>query len=196
MKNTLLLFVLIAIPTSIFAQFEDVKFKSLLKNCPEIGWDTYKCAPYIDLACYVQTLETDIAIKTITQYAKTYKFENQLIILTKMLLAPATNDTLRRPYIGGAVFIGGTDYSDWQTEPIILINDIPFLICSGYFLGGSPERAIDYFDYCLKNGTWTTAKYKQKSQEEYSAAVNTLLTSSIWKEELSSDEKEFFVNQK
>ncbi len=195
MKNSILLFALIIISTGLFSQINDSKFETLLKACPEIGWSTYKSAPYIDLACYVQTLEEKQAVDIIRQYAKTFQYENQLIILTKMLFAPKENEILRRPLIGGAGFIGKTEYQDWSSEPIVLINDIPFLICTGYALGGQAENAIDYFDYCLKNGAWTIVKYKQKSSEQYKEALNILLKLKVWKTELSSQQKTFFVEQ-
>ncbi len=179
----------------VFAQLLDDKFEVLINKCSEIFHDGYKCATYIDLAAYVQSLDKDVATGIIKKYAETSKYEDQIIILTKMLFVPANNDSLRRPYIGGALFFGKTTYYDWPSEPIEIIDNIPFLITGGYFLGGLAESASDYFEYCLKNGKWTENVYKTKTPEEYKNALDLLIKSDKWNAELSGYEKNFFVRQ-
>lgn len=195
MKSVFSLVIIALLSFPVFAQLSDDKFDVLINKCSGISNDGYKCTTYIDLAVYVQSLEKDVATGIIKKYAETSKYEDQIIILTKMLLVPANNDSLRRPYIGGALFFGKTTYDDWQSEPIEIIDNIPFLIVGGYFLGGLAESASDYFEYCLKNGQWTGNIYKTKTPEEYQNALNLLLKSDKWNKELSEYEKKFFVRQ-
>ncbi|PKP04761.1 MAG: hypothetical protein CVU11_03350 [Bacteroidetes bacterium HGW-Bacteroidetes-6] len=182
---------------SAFGQSSDSLFGKLIAKCADFstGTGNYKCEPYLDLASYVQSLEPTQAIFVLTECAKTGKFEDQMIVLTKMLFESKNDSPFRRPMIGGAIFLGNTTYDDWTSEPIEIINNVPFLITRGYFIGGLPESSLHYLEYCMENGVWTAVVYKTKTEDELNAALKTLLNGSKWKKELSKDDVDFFKNQ-
>lgn len=180
---------------SAFGQSSDSLFEKLIAKCADFNSGNYKCESYIELASYIQSLETKQAIVVLTEYAKIAKYEDQMIVLTKMLFESKNDSPLRRPMIGGAIFLGNTTYDDWTNEPIEIINNVPFLITRGYFLGGLPESSLHYIEYCVENGVWTAVSYKTQTKDELNAALKTLLDSAKWKKELSKDEIAFFESQ-
>lgn len=181
--------------TSTFGQNVNNQFEILIGQCSSFSSGNYKCNPYIKLANYIQSIDRTKAIEILKEYAKTYKYEDQIIVLTKMLFQAKKDSTLRRPLIGSADFMGNTDYKDWPNEPIEIINNIPFLITRGYSLGGEPEPSLKYLEFCIENGEWTKNNYCIKKEEELKTGLKTLLNSKKWSTELSTSDKTFIEKQ-
>lgn len=196
MMKTLLSFcILIFTSICLLGQNNDKKFEEMIKQCSDINSGNFKCKPYIELAIYLQSLDKKQAFSLLQENSKSQKFEDQIIIITRMLFQAKTDSLLRRPYIGGAYFFGGTDYKNWLNEPIEIVDGIPFLITQGYSLGGVPETSLSYLNYCFEHGEWSSTKYCIKSNEALKNALNTFLSSNKWKSKLSSFDKAFFENQ-
>lgn len=194
-KSTFPFFILIFISVCSLGQISDKKFDEIINQCSDINSGDFRCKPYIELAVYLQTLDKKQAFLLLKENAQSQKFEDQIIIITRMLFQAKTDSLLRRPYIGGASFFGGTDYKNWSTEPIVIVEGVPFLITRGYSLGGVPETSLSYLNYCFKNGEWTSVTYSIKSDEVLKNALYTFLSSNKWKSKLSSFDKAFFENQ-
>ncbi|HOZ29424.1 MAG TPA: hypothetical protein PLL66_00755 [Bacteroidales bacterium] len=195
MEKALTVLLITIITGTIHAQNHNTKFDSLIKQCASINSGNYRCNAYLELANYLQTLETEKAIEIMKDYANTYQFEDQIIILTRMLFVSKNNSVLRRPYLGAAFFFCGTDYDDWITEPIEIIKGIPFLIIGGYSLGGLPESSIKYLEYCIENGKWTENIYSTKSETELKEALDIFLNDNRWNNKLTEANRTFFEKQ-
>ncbi len=180
---------------SLIGQNSDKNFDNLINKCSDINSGNFKCKPYINLAIYVQSIEKTDAVLLLKEFSTSQQYEDEMIILTRMLFQSTTKKPLRRPYIGGASFFGNTDYKDWQNEPIEIVNGIPFLITRGYSLGGYPESSLDYLLYCISNGEWNSIIYSIKTEEEMKSSLNLLLISEKWHSKISSFDKVFFENQ-
>lgn len=195
MKIILTIIIACALSVSSIAQNLDRQFEEKIGQCASINSGDYTCNSYLELANYIQTFDQTEAIEILKNFAKTGKYEDQIIILTKMLFQAKEDSVLRRPMIGAAGFAGNTDYEDWPLEPIEIINDIPFLITSGYSLGGRPESSIMYLEYCIKNGEWTKNNYSVKNIKELKYGLKLLFTSKKWNTELTSYNIAFFEKQ-
>lgn len=178
-----------------YGQSNDKNFEEIITQCSDINTGNFKCKPYIEIAVYLQSLDKKQAFLLLKETAQSQKFEDQIIILTRMLFQAKTDSILRRPHIGGASFFGGTDYKNWLTEPIEIVDEVPFLITRGYSLGGVPESSLSYLNYCIENGEWTSIKYSIKNEEEMKNSLNKFLSSNKWKSKLSTFDKTFFENQ-
>lgn len=112
-----------------------------------------------------------------SRYLKQFcgKYREQVIVLCRMLFEAQPGQEFRRPFIGHADFI--TRDRNWPLEPITIVDEVPFVIVSGYGGGGLPESAAKYLDYCLKNCAWTTRRYQQDDKKSISTALDKLVKS-------------------
>jgi hypothetical protein len=155
--------------------------------------DTYKVDPYIRAAAALQAMGKQKANGTLLALAK--RDQTQVIVLCRMLFTKRAGGEFRRPGIGAALFVGGTDYPEWPLEPIELVDGVPFLITQGYELAGEAELPQSYLQYCLKNCDWSGERFTAKSDQEKRKALNTLLASPKWKARLDQSAKEFLSSQ-
>lgn len=152
-----------------------------LSDLPDFQYGTYKVDPYIQVASDLQALGKESAVKKMRDYAQAIEHDKKIIILCRMLFSAKPNSEFRRPRIGAPAFIGKTDYSDWPLEPIEIVDGVPFLIVTGYMLGGMPEPAEMYLDYCLQNCEWNTFRYEMKNEQMKREALKKFLASPKWK---------------
>ncbi len=157
----------------------------------------YKVELYLQAAWHLQKMGKDRACDMLSAFAKEKGSDERdsIIVLCRMLFTRKAGTEFRRPMIGGASFLGGTDYKDWPLEPIELVDGIPFLITRGYILGGVPESPTQYLKYCLKTCDWNPHSFASKSKAEKQAALEKLLSSEKWKRKLNEDEREFLASQ-
>ena len=154
-----------------------------IKDCGRIG--SYKIAPYMALAIELQALPKDAAVARLRKWADTHEYDEQVIILCRMLFEPRPGVEFRRPLLGGPQLYGGTTMKDWPLEPITVVDDVPFLTASSYMIaGGKPEEGTTYLNDCISTADWTSRKYRVVSHQEVTAAFEKLLKSSIWKQPL------------
>jgi hypothetical protein len=173
------------------AQKEEVS----LKDLPDLQTLAFKGDPYIRVAAALQTSGKDGASATLLKLAKDREQDNKVIVLCRMLFTAKAKGEFRRPLIGAAHFLGGTDYTDWPLEPIDLVDGVPFVITKGYSLGGVAEPAESYVKYCINNCDWSGIKFSPKSKEEKQKALNKLLASPRWKAPLDDADKAFLTSQ-
>ena len=126
MKTIFTIIIACALSVSSIAQNFYSQFEFKIGQCSSINSGDYASNSYLELASYTQSLEKTKAIDIITIFANTGKYEDQIIILTRMLFQAKKDSVLRRPMIGAPGFAGNTDYEDWPMEPIEILNDIPF----------------------------------------------------------------------
>jgi hypothetical protein len=157
---------------------------------PEVKVDLYLRA-----ASELQSLGRKAALVNLKSMAQGFAYEYQLIVLCRMLFAPRRGSEFRRPGLGGAVFLGDTDYVDWPLEPIELVDDIPFDITRGYVLFGMPEWAHLYIRYCEESCDWGSTLYSVKTSTQRQGALSKLLASPKWRRPLEGAEIQFLSDQ-
>jgi hypothetical protein len=167
----------------------------MLANCADFQIQNYKIHPYLKAAVELQNMGPGLAIQAMRSLTGNRVNDNKIIVLCRMLFETKIKSEFRRPHIGSAEFLGGTDYSDWPLEPIEIINGIPFLIVRGYSVAGKSELASSYLEYCIASCIWSTLRYELKSDAETRTAVNSLIASSKWKTQLSEEEIEWLFSQ-
>lgn len=112
---------------------------------------------FMEFAEAVLGLDPEKREELLKKWAPTY--DGQVILLCRMLFQAKPDSDFRRPLLGQPMFIGGTRINDWPLEPIALVDNVPFLVTKGYILGGLPESAEKYLEYCLKECDWSTQNY-------------------------------------
>jgi hypothetical protein len=166
-----------------------------LKDLPDFQTAAYRADAYIVAAAMLQASGKNKASDTLLKLAKDREHDHQVIVLCRMLFVPKAKGEFRRPLIGAAHFLGGTDYADWPLEPIELVDGVPFLITQGYSLGGRAEPAESYLKYCMRNCDWNSAPFKPKTEHQRRQALDKLLASPKWKAQLGAPEKAFLSSQ-
>jgi len=186
---------------SIFLVFFGISISSVMANdnlsiasCPAIGWD-FKIAPYLKLAQELQKSDHVVMVSKLREWAATNKYEDQVVILCRMLFASSSNKEFRRPRIGGAHFLGETDYKHWPLEPITIHKNVPILITYGYSLGGKAEPSLWYVNYCVNECEPSKIRYEIVEPKTVSAIINDWLAHQKWTEPLSKRDREFFTKQ-
>jgi len=147
------------------------------------------------MAASIQKLDRKTALATLRRFATSTDGSDRTIILCRMLFTNRPSSNFRRPKIGGAQFLGATQYADWPLEPIELVDGVPFLVVNSYMLAGYPEPASKYLDYCIAECDWATAHYTAKTPDELRAALHKLLASKKWKRPLKDYEESFLSAQ-
>src|SRR5882724_8067295 len=87
-----------------------------LDKCGDLR--SYRVAPYLEVACALQALPKDGAIAQLQKWADTRNYDQQVIILCRMLFEAKDGSKFRRPMLGGPAFYGDTGMEDWPQEPI------------------------------------------------------------------------------
>jgi hypothetical protein len=159
------------------------------------GSNQYRVDPYLRVVASLQALGQTRAERLLLSLARGEHQNDSVFFLCRMLYVPKEKAKFRRPMVGGASFLGGTDYGDWPLEPITLVDGIPFLITRGYALGGEPELPERYVRYCIQNCDWHSIPFQPKSEREKKQALEKLLASRKWKTPLEPHEKEFLAEQ-
>jgi hypothetical protein len=165
------------------ALFDTIAWATNIEECGDIG--SYKPTPFVALAVELQSLGKDEAIIRLQRWASSKKYDEQVILLCRMLFESRKNMAFRAPMLGGAGFYGGTSEKDWPLEPIVIIDDIPFLIVSDYALFGHAEEAPPYLHYCLSNTDWASRHYHLVSRVDIETAFQKLLKAPLWKRPLN-----------
>lgn len=166
-----------------------------LKGLPDLQSGEFKVDPYCRAAAALQAMGQDKANAILLQLAKTREQDNQVIVLCLMLNTPKAKGEFRRPRIGAADFLGGTDYAEWPLEPIELVDGVPFVITHGYSVRRKPEPSELYLKYCIEHCDWNSAKFERKTSKEKQQSLDKLLASRKWKAQLTDAEKEFLSSQ-
>ncbi|MFN0111595.1 MAG: hypothetical protein ACKVZH_22265 [Blastocatellia bacterium] len=154
---------------------------------------------FIRAAIALQSAEAGDAQSAFYSFSKSFKnFPTAdnfgLIALARMLFTKKTSE-FRRARIGAPGFFGKTSFDDWPLDPIEIVDGVPFIVVNGYTLGGFPEPACWYIEYCIENCNWNNYKFTPKTNELKQAALDKLLVSPKWKSSLSEYDKKFLSAQ-
>jgi hypothetical protein len=169
--------------------------QDVLPSQPDFYSGSFQSETYIRIAAELQALGRDAAELRLHEIARDKHSPGRAIILCRMLFKKWPAEEFRRPYVGGALFIGGTGYSDWPLEPIELVDGVPFLITRGYALAGKAESDDQYLSYCETHTDWTDLQYTVRTKQQEHAALAKLVTSPKWKTPLSDEEHQFLARQ-
>jgi hypothetical protein len=154
--------------------------------------------PYLAAAVNLQMVGQEMAVKLLKDFSNSAPLDKRAIVLCRVLFAARQGETFRRASSGIPSSLGelGTQRAeDWPLEPIELVDGVPFLIVRGYSLGGYPELASDYLDYCIKNCKWSTFKYSPKNAEEKQRALDKLVGYLRFKARLPEADENFLSAQ-
>jgi hypothetical protein len=168
------------------------------------GFDGYKADLYLAAAAKLQAAGREKAVATLGDLTGVQDRNEgrRVIILCRMLFRARPNGEFRRPGIGAPVFVGKVESNDlraqakdWPREPIDLVDGVPFLVVRGYCIGGYPEPARDYLDYCVRNCDWSAEAFGPKTAGEKREALAKLVASPRWKESLPEEGKKALAAQ-
>ena len=157
----------------------------------------FRCDPYVAAAARFQNVGRKAAIKALGVLARDERASGgqRAVVLCRMLFTKKAASEFRRPMLGAAVFLGGTDYPDWPMEPIEVIDGVPFLIVRGYELGGRAESSERYLSYCVTHCEWNGVTFASRTPPEKAKALDKLTGSAKWKRPLDADERDFLAEQ-
>ena len=154
----------------------------------------YRVEPFIRMVVELQSLDRSAALAKLHAMTRDPQGAARVIVLSRMLFT-RPGSGLRRPMIGGSIFLGGTAYADWPQDPVEVVDGVPFLIARGYVLAGPAETSESYLQYCETHGDWSVAHYSLKTTQEKRYALNMLLASPKWKIPLNDSERKFLTDQ-
>ncbi|MEM7233777.1 MAG: hypothetical protein AAF517_16495 [Planctomycetota bacterium] len=157
-------------------------------------WSPFAPNVYLRLAEEIQALERPAAIRRLEEIAELDNFGG--VVLCRMLFEAREGREFRAPRTG-ARELGGLDLSEWPLAPISVVGGVPFYVrYSNVTSGsGSPERAIDYLNYCLRECRWREERYAVATRADIDSAASQFLTDRHWPRPLSSKEFRFFLSQ-
>jgi hypothetical protein len=108
--------------------------------------------------------------------------DERIAILCTLLYRTESPKPLRPPMFGGPDMpYWSMKHVDWPCFPLAISDGVPFLLVSGYDLGGVPESGSAYLKYCKKNGTFRTKAYKIPPRQKAEKALEKLFSSTRWK---------------
>ena len=153
----------------------------------------YRVDAYIEAAGRLQAMGEKAACeRLLIMGAQDDADYDKIAVLCKMLFAKRPGSEFIRPSMGGAVFIGGTHYSDWPLEPIEIIDGVPFIIVRGYSVFGASELPFMYVRYCMTNCNWSSIRFEPKSEEQKKKAMLKLIASPKWQLPLEQEDRDYF----
>ena len=157
----------------------------------------YKADSYIGAAMTLQTMGRDVACQTLLDLNKTNRNDWATIVLCRMLFTQRGTNEFRLAYTG---FRGGPAFTydkDWPLWPITLVDGIPFKVVyqGGGANGGGPETGSSYLCYCMTNCDWNSFQFHKPTSAQKRAALDKLVSLSIWRRLLNDYERESLSKQ-
>jgi hypothetical protein len=152
-----------------------------LSGLSGLDFDTFRADTYIQVAVELQAIGRQGALRRLHTMALDRNSYSTVLILCRMLFTQGVRSNLRAPRLGMPIYFGGTNDADWPVAPIEVVDGIPFLITTGYFLAGVAESAESYLRYSESEGDWSGVHYTIKTAQEKQGALTKLLASPKWK---------------
>lgn len=175
----------------------------------------------LELAAALQGLPRGEAETLLRHWADSGKYENEVIILCRMLFVAQDGRPLPRPpnreifneviwvkgfssvsAFHGMYGLGATHGADWPDWPLALSDGVPFLVEANHIevLTGPPGIALRplspvYLDYCLTAGGWTAHRYAPVDSNIRQQALELLLHSPVWPRALNPGEIAYLTAQ-
>jgi hypothetical protein len=113
-----------------------------------------------------------------------------------MLFRPKDQgDACMDPHLGGMKFLDGRYGGDWPLAPLELQNGVPFLVVSGYMVGGPLCNSVKDVKCCIENRNWSDTRFDLITKEDQQKALADLLASKKWKKQLSKRARDFLSAQ-
>jgi hypothetical protein len=107
--------------------------------------------------------------------------ENRLFFIIRLLFMPrAEGECMPVMRMGLGNVTCPEEDPRWSLFPLVLVDDVPFLLVTGYTVGGARGSPLAHLDYCIKHCTWRTRPLAPTSSPI--AAVEKLLISRQWRE--------------
>lgn len=164
--------------------------RSSLGDCPTLGEDftptrLMACANRLIAAGEEQayrTLRSEAPRGARSSRLREMRAE-RVILLCRVLYRPRPSELLRGPYWGAPnIPYDSMPASDWPDLPLVLCDDIPFLITTSYLcLGPPPEESCAYLEHCRSNGVFRIPRYPIRSREDQEGALDALFSSERWR---------------
>jgi hypothetical protein len=154
----------------------------------------FKSGEYLEAAQRIQSLGEAVAVTRLREWCREYDRRDPFdshhspASLCRMLFEARPGAPFRRPGLGGASFLADTSYEDWPLEPITLVNGTPFEIVEGYVIGGQPESATGYLEYCIANCQWRVFLYEPPLSWRLRDDLAALVSSPKWRRPLNGRE--------
>lgn len=167
-----------------------------LRSLPELGCDNYRATPYIEMAVQLQKMGRDEACKWLLEEMDTKPYTNkwasdyshQMAVLGRMLF---TN-------VGPALLGGMPVYlpnEPWQTEPIEVMDGVPFSVVTGFEFSSHPQSGKSYLSYCMTYGGWNSFPFEIKTDKQKREALGNMLALTKWTRSLEDHELECLRKQ-
>jgi hypothetical protein len=187
---------------------EEISFTNLPTVLATFQGTEYRVDPYIKIAQQLQDMGERAATQELLKLAKSvatntnsiaaYYDEQRIAILCRMLFTnkPASSDFERPAFLGAPSFLDGDseslrpdrfsvtkNYINWSSEPIEIVDGIPFAVVYGYTYEGTwfPHAAESYVHYCMSNCAWSSIRFSLKTAAEKKEAVRKLIASAKWR---------------
>jgi hypothetical protein len=157
--------------------------------------DTFRTDIYIQVAAEIQAIGQEQGLRRLHAMAQEPVWNSRVVILCRMLFSQRTGTNFRAPLLGAPVYMGGTNDADWPRAPIEVINGVPFLITTGYFLAGVAESAESYLRYSESVADWSDVHYTNKTLKEKQDALEVLLATTRWKTWSDSNARREFLTR-
>ncbi len=109
--------------------------------------------------------------------------------LCLLIYDPKPGSFLRVPAFGGPQFPPIENYTrdkgmesrDWPRFPLVVVQNVPFLLVRGYILFGVAEPGSEFLKDYQAHGVFRTTAYPIPTRADAAAALTDLLASPAWK---------------
>ena len=136
---------------------DKTEFERLIEKCAL--WDGYKFDPltYISAVNSLYDKDKDDIISALKQYNSLDRRQmapdsTKIFFLLRLLFVPA-DSKIMFPNIGFGKPLDENNppTKDYPLYPLVVVQDVPLLIVSGFFLAGVPENPIKHIEFCNVN---------------------------------------------
>ena len=156
----------------------------------------FRIQPYLQAAVKLQAMEERDRVEWLTRHAKSGRYDEQVIVLCRMLFQAKDGGEYGRPMLGAPQFVGKASGPAWPLEPIAVFKDVPIVVVRGYALAGHPESASSYLKYCLNTCRWTSRKYREIDDEELEKRLDEfVIFAALARRQLTADDVLFVKQQ-
>ncbi len=194
MRVLLTLMALLWLPVTVYSKPIDL-------TADEMTAETFNPAKLLTTANKLIALGNEDCYLSLTMYAPAtqprwqYKRDNYITWLCLLVYETKTPGSLKIPIFGAPDFPFPIQTSEWPVFPLAFSDKTPFLLVSGYILGGLALPGSYYVDEYHKNGIFRTRPYPIPTKAEAQKSLDNLLTSQKWND-LHWDHPEFWKSRK
>lgn len=144
------------------AMFDEAELRKLLRLIDSAsGREKHNPLRLIQIVNTLQPLGREKALAAIGEYLRVepeYTFEKDMqvfLILRLLFEVPADPGFMPRMMVGGPSVAEPRNHKLLPLFPLVLLDDIPLNLVTGYMLAGQAQRVEDHIEYFQKNGEWS-----------------------------------------